>query len=165
MRTTYNLTPLARVSGLTLLLALLITAAQAQGVQGNPSTEFRSNFSDDELRSFVNANEKVLDLQLEGEKNMLKAIEDEGLTLERFNAILEEQRDPLRGTETDEKELESFNNAAQAILEENARLERKMTTMIEEEGLDVKTYQEIMLSYQHNPEVKTRINRMVNEGN
>lgn len=148
------------------LIIVITTTGYAQTPgQPAPSTEFRSDFSDDQLRSFVKANEKVLSLQLEGEKKMLAAIEAEGLTLERFNEILEEQRDPLRGTETSEEDLKSFNDAAEAILDENERLEREMSTMIEEEGLDVETYQEIMLSYQHNPDVKSRVNRMVSERN
>ncbi len=157
--------PLMQAARLSLIMIIFTLSAQAQVTPGTPSTAFRSDFSDTELQSFVDANEKVLNLQIEGEKNMMNAIEAEGLTLERFNEILEEQRDPLRGTETNDAELASFNNAAQAILEENARLEKAMTAMIEESGLDVSTYQEIMLSYQNNAEVKSRVNRMVNERN
>ena len=99
------------------------------------------------------------------EEKMIKAIEDEGLTLDRFNVILEQQRDPQRGTETSADELESFNNAAQAILQENARVEKEMTTTIEAEGIDIETYKQIMLAYQQNPAIQGRVNKIVKPEN
>jgi hypothetical protein len=130
-----------------------------------PSTAMRTDFSENELRSFVKASEKVTAIQMKGEQNMIKAIEDEGLTVDRFHELLEKQRDPQRGTETSisAAELKSFNNAAQMILDENERLEKEMATSIEEEGIDVETYEEIMLAYQHNAAVQNRVNKMVND--
>src|SRR5690606_15510336 len=110
--------PLMQAARLSLIMIIFTLSAQAQVTPGTPSTAFRSDYSYTELQSSHDANEKVLNLQIEGEKNMMNAIEAEGLTLERFNEILEEQRDPLRGTETHAAELASFNTAAQAILEE-----------------------------------------------
>ena len=80
----------------------LLPAVQvfAQEPAPQPSVEVREDFSDDELKSFVKANEKVMAIQIESEQKMIKAIEDEGLTVNRFNEILEDQRDPSRGNET-----------------------------------------------------------------
>lgn len=137
----------------------------AQDTVPVPSNNVREDFSDDELKSFVKANEKVMAIQTEAEQKMIKAIEDEGLTLDRFNAILEEQRDPQRGTETSADELKSFNNAAQVILDENARVEQRMVSTIEQEGIDVETYKQIMLAYQQSPAIKTKVNKMVSGEN
>lgn len=122
----------------------------------------RDDFSDDELKSFVKANEKVMVIQSEGERKMIQAIEGEGLTLDRFNQILEQQRDPQRGTETTPEELKSFNNAAQVILEENTRIEEEMADSIEKEGIDLETYKQIMVAYQQSPAVQSRVNKMIN---
>ena len=143
-------------------ICLLPAAVWSQDTVGAPSTAMREDFSDDELKSFVKANEKVMTIQMEGEQKMIKAIEDEGLTLDRFNQILEQQRDPQRGTETSPEELKSFNNAAQVILEENANIEKQMTTSIQEEGIDIETYKQIMAAYQQSPTIKDRVNKMVN---
>lgn len=142
-----------------------IAGLWAQDSVPQPSVELREDFSDNELQSFVKANEKVMEIQTEAEEKMIKAIEDEGLTLDRFNAILEQQRDPQRGTETSADELESFNNAAQAILQENARVEKEMTTTIEAEGIDIETYKQIMLAYQQNPAIQGRVNKIVKPEN
>ena len=104
-------------------------------------------------------------IQMEGEQKMIKAIEDEGLTVNRFHEILEQQRDPSRGADTTATadELNSFNNAAALILEENARLEKQMAVSIEEQGIDVETYKQIMLAYQQNADIQARVNKMVDE--
>ena len=151
--------------GFALLMIVSLPAtlkAQDTVPQQQPSTEMRADFSDDELKSFVKANEKVMAIQMEGEQKMIKAIEDEGLSLDRFNQILEQQRDPQRGTETSQEELKSFNNAAQVILEENARIEKQMSSSIEEEGIDIETYKQIMVAYQQNRAIQSRVNKMVN---
>lgn len=138
-----------------------VATVSAQAPAQEPSVGIREDFSDDELTSFVKANEKVSVIQMEAEQKMIKAIEDQGLSVERFNQILEQQRDPSRSTETSADELESFNNAAQEILEENARIEQEMTSSIEEEGIDIETYKQIMLAYQQSPKVQDRVNSMI----
>ena len=140
-----------------------LTAAWAQDTVPQPSVGIREDFSDDELKSFVQANEKVMAIQMEAEQSMIEAIENEGLTVDRFHQILEQQRDPQRGTETSEEELKSFNNAAQVILQENAKVEAEMTTTIEEQGIDIETYKQIMLAYQQSPAVQSRVNGLVKE--
>ncbi len=152
------------VLGLCLIsfIFLLPAAVWGQDTITPPSTALREDFSDDELKSFVSANEKVMSIQMEAEKKMIKAIEDEGLTLDQFNKILEQQRDPQPGTETSPEELTSFNNAAQVILEENARVEKEMAASIEEQGIDIETYKQIMVAYQQSPTVQSRVNKMVN---
>jgi hypothetical protein len=144
---------------------LPVSMAWAQETVPQPSIEMREDFSDNELQSFVKANEKVMTIQMEAEQNMIKAIKNEGLTLERFNEILEQQRDPQRGTETPAEDLESFNNAAKVILEENARVEKEMTSSVEAEGIDIETYKQIMLAYQQNPTIQGRVNKIVNPEN
>ena len=151
--------------GIISFMFLLPAAVWGQDTITPPSTALREDFSDDELKSFVSANEKVMTIQMEAEQKMIKAIEDEGLTLDRFNQILEEQRDPQRGTKTSPDELKSFNNAAQVILAENARIEKQMASSIEDEGIDVETYKQIMVAYQQSPTVQSRVNKMVNGEN
>ena len=145
-----------------LMCLLPASAALAQDPAESPSIQLREDFSDDELKSFVQANERVVAIQLEGEQKMIKAIEQEGLTVDRFHEILEQQRDPQRGTETSSEELKSFNNAAQSILKENEELEKQMSASIEEEGIDIETYKQIMVAYQQNPGIQSRVNKMVN---
>ena len=148
---------------LIIALICLLPAATAWGQDTIPhtSTYVREDFSDDELKSFLKANEKVMAIQMEGEQKMIKAIQDEGLTLDRFNQILEEQRDTSKEAHISAEELQSFNNAAQVILEENAQIEQQAAKTIQQEGIEIETYKQIMNAYQQNPGIQNRINEMV----
>lgn len=166
MRKRQFASPVLSIALLAFFLIAPLAAAWAQEpAQQQPSAEMREDFSDNELKSFVKANEKVTVIQMEAEQKMIKAIEGEGLTVERFNQILEQQRDPSRTSETSVEELQSFNNAAQVILEENTRIEKEMTSSIEEEGIDIETYKQIMVAYQQNPDVQSRVNKFVENDN
>lgn len=138
---------------------------ESQQPETQPSIQLRNDFSDTELKSFVKVNEKVTVIQKESEQKMIKAIEDKGLTVNRFNEILELQRDPQKKTDASQEELTSFNSAAQVIIEENQKLEKQMTTSIEEEGMDIDTYKEIMIAYQQNPTIQSKINKLIGGDN
>ena len=146
-------------------ISLMPAAVSGQDPAPQPSAEMREDFSDEELKSFLKANEQVMAIQTEAEQKMIKAIEDEGLTLDRFNEILEQQRDPQRGGETSAEELRSFNKAAELILQENARVEKEMTTSIEQQGIDIDTYKQIMVAYQQNAAIQNRVNEMAKAEN
>jgi hypothetical protein len=165
MKTGNTLKPLVPLMLFCFACFFPVAKVWAQEPVGPPSVQMREDFSDDELKSFVKANERVMVIQMEGEQKMIKAIEDQGLSVDRFHEILEEQRDPQRGTETETSpdELKSFNNAAQVILKENAILEKRMTDSIQEEGIDIETYQQIMVAYQQNPMIQNRVNKMIGE--
>jgi hypothetical protein len=153
----------------TLLCAMIVflgsaTSALAQEPAEQPSVQARADFSDDELKSFVKASKKITSIQMETEQKMVQAIENEGLTVDRFHQILEQQRNPdTSATETSANELKSFNNAAQAIIRENKKVEEKMAASIEEEGIDVATFNQIMVAYQQNTGIQRRVDQMINE--
>lgn len=145
----------------TIMCFLFSMTAWAQEPAASPSQELRDDFSDDELKSFVKASKKITSIQMETEQKMIRSIEDEGLTVERFHQILEQQRNPQNRTETSPEELKSFNNAAQNIIAENKKVEQQMAASIEEEGIDVETYNQIMVAYQQNQEIQRKIDKYI----
>ncbi|ELR73805.1 hypothetical protein C900_01415 [Fulvivirga imtechensis AK7] len=125
--------------------------------------QVREDFSEDELESFVDAYEEVLEIQMESEEKMKEAIEKENLTLERFNEILTAQQDPTSEVQGSAEEMAAFNNAAQTIIKERQETETKVVSAIEDEGIDINTYQEIMLAYQYSPKVKKQLDALLED--
>lgn len=123
----------------------------------------REDFTKKELKSFVEANERVRQIKLESEQNIVQAIEEQGLTISRFNEILQAQQDPEKKAEASAEELDSFNSAAQVIMKVNQNTESKMEATIEDVGLDVDTYRDILISYHQSQKVQSKINEMVND--
>lgn len=132
--------------------------------QETPQT-VREDFSENELQSFVKVNEKILKIQEESEQKMIHAIEAEGMSLDRFTEILESQRNPERETNASEAELVSFNKAAQFIINESQKTQTQLIATLEEEGIDVNTYHDILYAYQQSPNVQDKIHKIEQERN
>lgn len=145
------------------LIAIFFFTVGSTALAQVPQQELREDFKDKELESFVKASQKVNQIQAEGEAKMVKAIEEEGLTLDRFNEILTNQQNPQKEDDATSEELSSFNNAAQVIMQERQAMQIKMATSIEEEGIDMDTYNMIMYAYQQSPKVQQRIDDLLED--
>ncbi len=154
------------VTGICLLT---LTAAVAQDqdpasqnpAQENPPVEVQGDFSEEQLITFVKANEEVMKVQMEGEKEMMQAIESENLEVDKFNQILMSRQNPDQETEASAEELAAFNKAAQKVMDLQKDLESKAQQAIESAGLDIEEYQQMMLAYQNNPDVQQRVEELM----
>jgi competence protein ComGC len=165
MKTNKRSGSLLIITCLSMVVMLLISSfVIAQQPQQQPQQEVREDFTDEELTSFVKAHEKVIEIQQKSQEKMINAIEKEGLSVEKFNELIESQQDPDKEVDASAEELASFNNAAQQIMQERQKIEVGVVSSIEDEGLDIDTYQAIIVAYQQSPEVQGRINELLQEG-
>ncbi|WP_224995537.1 DUF4168 domain-containing protein [Cesiribacter sp. SM1] len=146
------------------LLLLMAGAALAQVPQTQPQQQqpVREDFSDAELEKFADVYVQVVEIQQQSEAEMLKAIEDENLDINRFNEILQAQQQRQDAGEIDATadEMASFNNAAQKIMGVQQETETEMKQVIEQD-LGVDTYQQIIVAYQQSPDVQQKVNELL----
>ena len=137
--------------------------AQPQAPVQSQHPEVREDYSDAELESFVNANKKVASIQEETEGMIIDQIEEKGMTVDRFNEILAGQQDPASkdSVQATAEELAAFNEIATSIVSENEKVREKIETSIEEEGINIPTYEAIMVAYQFSPKVQERIHKLL----
>lgn len=144
--------------GLFLIFSSLLSAQQLAQQQ-----EVKEDFSKKELASFIEANKKVTKIQTKSQQKIIKAIKEEGLSVERFNKIITAQQDAKKEVDTAADEMSSVNNVAQGIMKERKVIEEEMVSSIEEEGLDIETYQQIMYAYQQSQKVQQEVNALMEE--
>ncbi len=150
------------LSVLTIISAMLISLpAGAQQLPMGQSPQ-PAEYSDVELVTFITAAMKIMPLQQESQMKMIEKIEEEDLTVEKFNNILE-SFSTGENADASEAELESFNNAMEEIQEVQMEYEVTITDAITEEGITPARYQEIMAVYQQDPELQMRINILMEE--
>ena len=130
-----------------------------------PQVNVREDYSDEELESFVNANEKVATIQQQTEQKIIGKIQENGLTVDRFNEILQGQQDPTLkdSVQATPEELAAFNQVAQSIVNENQKVRQQIETSIQEEGLNLATYEEMMVAYQYSPKVQKRVHKLLDK--
>ncbi len=139
------------------ILALAFIVLFSTPLKANPG-----GFTDDELEKFAGAVMQVMTIQQEGQAEMIGIIEEHGMTVERFNEIMmQAQEMPLEQVEATEEEKETYLEAIEKIDEIQIGLEEELVEAIEEEGLSIEKYEEIMQEYQQNPELQQLIQQML----
>ena len=149
-----------------LILAMVSVSAVIAQQQApiQPQQEVRQNFEKKELDNFLNANLKINEIQMDAQGEMMKVIEEEGISVEKFNEIASAQQNPdSTAAKPDPKEVESFQKAAEKITGMQPAIEEKMVKAVEGEGLDVETYQQIAQAYQQSPKVKGELDELMKE--
>jgi len=128
------------------------------------SQEVQTNFEDEELKQFASAAGKVVVIQQETEQKMIQAIESEDLEINKFNEILmaqqNQQTDQLEATPED---LQKFDKAAAQVMQIQTEVQEEMVEAIKEEGLEPQKYEQILLAYQSDANVKAKIDALISQ--
>ncbi len=139
-------------------LGLMPSAAQQLPQQQMQPAEY----TDDELVVFITVAQKVMPLQQESQEEMIEKIEDEDLTVEKFNNILEAHSTGQEADATAD-EIQSFNTAMEAIQEIQFEYEHLIVETITDEGMAPAKYEEILANYQQDPELQMRVAVLMEE--
>ena len=145
------------------LIPLLSTGLFAQMPMQAPATA-PADYSDAELLQFAKSVQRVMNIQQESQGQMMVSIEENGITVDRFNEMLMQgQQQGQDSIDATEEELLAFNNAMNQVQQLQQQMQMDMMQAITDEGLDVQKYQGIMQAYEQNPEVKGKIDAYFDE--
>jgi hypothetical protein len=137
--------------------------SMAQNEYGhNPQLEVREDFSDQELEQFIEANKNAIVVQQGAEQKMIRAIQDEGLDINKFNDILTSKQNPNYESQATPEEHSKFDNAVEEVVKIQEEMIGDMESAIEQAGITIETYEEILIAYQQNPKIQEKINQMLN---
>lgn len=132
--------------------------AQVPMQQGQqPAVE--TNFEQQELEEFVNVYIKSTEIQQGNEAEMIQAIEEEELDINRFNEILtvRQNQQSVEDIDATAEEMAAFNKAAEKIMEVQQETQAEIEQLIESE-IGAEKYQQIAMAYQQSPKVQERVN-------
>lgn len=126
--------------------------------------QIETDISEQELEQFVEVYVKANEIQKENEAQMIQAIEEEDLDVNRFNEILMSRQNQESPEEVNAsaEELASFNQAAEKIMEVQQQAQTEIEQLIEEE-MGTQKYQAIVIAYQQDPEVQQKVNKMLEQ--
>lgn len=137
--------------------------------QATPSTIQQSttppSISDDKLKKFVDIYKKLAPQQQQAEAQMVKAIEDQGLTTQRFNEIASKQ-EPTQTTATTggtAEEISKFNTAAKQITAIQKDVQPKIEKLMTDEGMKPAEFEQIAMAYQTSPEIQQKIQALMKQ--
>lgn len=130
--------------------------AQTQAMQSN-------DLSDEEFGDFVNAVSQVQLIQQESQEEMVGAVEEGGLDVQRFMEIQQAQMDPNGEGESDasEAEMEKFVSVSQKLDVIQQKSQKQMEEKITESGLTTVRYQEIGGMIQNDPQLQQKFQELL----
>lgn len=162
-----------RLITLSIMMLFLITSYSTVNAQQQPPAQqppVQQNapdidVSEGELEKFVSAVDEVKELQENSQEKMINAIESEGLDANRFVQINNLQMNPEAqgGGDISDKEMESYKKAKEKVDKMQKEMQDKQVKAIEDQGIDVQRYVEIVRAAQADPELRQKIQKMQSE--
>jgi hypothetical protein len=141
-----------------LIFSVLVAASAVIARQIPPGDS--PDYTEEELEIFVIAALEIMPYQEEAQMKMAEEIESNGLSVEKFNNILEAHILGMDSGATSD-ELESFDS----ILESIDKIQQEYQGIIEAEivnaGMTIEKFEEILANYQQDPELQLRINQIM----
>ena len=129
--------------GLPLPAHSMVLSPDLQPILGQTATP---DFADQEINNFANAYRSIQTIKQDAEAEMVEAVEAEGLSIEKFNTIVDNQVDSETGalTGTSEEETAQFEAAVDSIIAIRQTAELEMQSAIENEGISVDRFNQII---------------------
>ena len=165
-----------KVAGITVLALSLIWGCQnSTKKQDNQNTESSQpkqllpgqdqmmqaeDVTDEELTQFVSAMEHMQVINQSAQQEMVGALQQGGMEVERFSEIMQSQQDPNQPANATTEEMEKYAAVNQSLEKIQISAQQEMEEKIVEAGLTLDRYQEIGATIQSSPELQQKLQSM-----
>lgn len=117
--------------------------------------------SDEELSKFANAYQGITVVNQEAQQKMVKAVEDGGFDVQRFNEIHQATLDPNQEVEVSSEEEAKHKEVVDEIEGMQEGFQKDMEDIIKKEGLSVERYEELAMALQTDQELQQRLQQIM----
>lgn len=115
------------------------------------------NVSDADLEKFAQAYQSVQQSNQQIQQKMVAAIEDEGISADRFNAIYQAKMDPEKEVDATDDEMEKQEAAMAKVEAMQQSSQKEMEDKIKEKGLTMQQFQDLGAKIQNSPELQQKM--------
>ncbi len=145
-----------------LFLALTFSLSSVFAQQLPGQIEVKEDFSDEELKEFVKVNIELIPIQEGAQQQMVKAIENSGLTVDRFQELAQAQQSGnLREAAKTDEEITKFNQAGQQVMSSQQNMQEEIQKTITDSKLSEQEFQQIYMAYSQSTKVKEKVDEMM----
>jgi hypothetical protein len=132
-------------------------------VAGSAFSQTSDKISDKEMSQFVVVLKNMQSINQDSQQEMMTVITDEGLEVQRFNALYRAQQNQGQETDATPEEMKQFEAAMKGIDKIQEKSQEKIDAEVEKSGLSLERYDEINLIVQNDPELQQKIIKMIQE--
>jgi len=140
------------------------SAGFAQQLAPQTQQQPQAEITDQQLEHFVEVLSEVHEIQAGMQEEMISAVEEQGLDINTFNQIAQQQQNPEAATTpVSDEEKAAFGRAMQSVQTMQMEMQQQMQAKIEENNMNLDEFNTLMLAYQQNPEVQEKVNTMMEQ--
>lgn len=157
----------SKVSVFSILFSICLTfGTLAQQLPQGAQQQVNDNFSDEDYEKFVAINQTLAPMQAEVEAKMVGILEEKGMEVPRFQALMQAQRQGnIMDATDDPEEISTFNEAGQEIMKVQQESQEELQKHITDSGMEIQKFQEISIAYNQSPKVKEKVDALMAEQN
>jgi len=156
-------------TALTLAIFLLSTGmlfAQVQQQQPQmPDLPTSSDVSDEEIDQIATTIGELEPIQVKAQEKMGAALEEEGISLERFQQMMMAMQNPQMADQVNisDEEMATIQQMQPKLMEIQGEAEQEMSAKMEENGLTMQRYRMVVMGAQQDPELMERLQSKLEE--
>lgn len=117
--------------------------------------------SDKELKKFADAYQEIQMVNQNSQQEMIKAVEDSDLTVEKFNEINQAEQNPNKEVDASADDLKKYESAMQSVEAIQAQVQKTVESKIKEIGLSMERFQQISTLVQTDKELQQRLTALM----
>lgn len=127
--------------------------------QQRPELPTSSDVSDAELTKLGDAAEALEPIQMETQEKVKTAVEEEDLSFERFQQMMMAMQNPQMAQQVNitEEERSIIQTLQPTLMQIQTEARQKMSATIQDNGLTMQRYQQIIMGAQQDPELMARV--------
>jgi len=132
--------------------------------EGQSRITMADSVSDEEMKQFMQVNEKLRPIQMGMQKDLQGIVDDEGLEPMRYNEIAQAHQQGRKDSiEMSKEEEKKFRNIGNRMQKAQADAQIEGDKIIKSAGMDPGRYQQIGMALQSKPELQKRYQQMMME--
>ena len=153
---------LVSILSLIVLLSSINGISQEQVSIQPKSTNAKSDVSSEELKTFATIYQKVQIKNTEAQQRMAKSIQNEGITVKRYQKLAKSKQDPNSDVTATKEEKEKLKSIQASFTEIQSEFKKKITDVIESEGMSIQRYQEVYQIVRKDKSLQEELGELMN---
>jgi len=142
----------------TKLTGIILTILMGTSIANLSSQETQSSeISDAELKQFAEAYKKTQEVNQDAQEQMMKVLEAEDMSVEKYTEINNAINNPETQTEVSDEDMAKFKKIVSKFEAIQKQSQEKMQKAIVKTGMSLERYQQIFNLVQTDPELQKRL--------
>ena len=149
------------IATLALLTTPLFGQTEGKVVQPQPVQKKQSDVSDSELKKFVSIYKQVQKKNKEAQQKMAKAVQAEGITIQRYQQIAQAGKNPKSKVEVTKEEKTKMKAIKSSFQKIQNKFKSKITGVIKEGGMSTQRYQQVFQQIKADKELQAEFGKLM----